>query len=127
MKNIWKKYKWDGLVLLLLLLASLISLFVVLYRPQSSSLKASIYHHNEVVQVVDLSKENEERTFKIEGDKTSLTIGVKHNAIAILESGCPKQFCVHEGYVSEAGKPIVCAYNAIMIEIASNSSLDVEI
>ena len=48
-------------------------------------------------------------------------------AIAVLESNCPHQDCVHMGYVSETNHPIICAYNQVYIVIEGDSNYDARI
>lgn len=87
-------------------------------------MEATIYHQATELYDLDLAKETSERTFVIEGTHTSLTIGVKKNAIAILQSGCPNQYCVEEGYVSDPHRSIICAYNDVYIFLEGVSSID---
>lgn len=54
---------------------------------------------------------------KIRGRYTEMTIGIDHNAIAVLASGCPGQECVRQGWAKGPNHPIVCAHNGIFIEI----------
>jgi hypothetical protein len=78
---------------------------------------AQISIESKLYEQIDLAQETAERTFVIQGKHTPLTIAVKTNAIAILESGCPNQYCVNEGWISSSGRPLVCAYNEVLIEI----------
>lgn len=53
----------------------------------------------------------------IQGAKGELTLQMKHNAIRVKEAECPNQTCVHQGWVSQANHPIICAYNQVVISI----------
>lgn len=118
-----KALRNDLILILSLLLVAAVSLIVLLSRTQKNNLVAKISVQNEVIKVVDLSN-NEELDFDIDGLKGKLHIHTKEGAIAITESNCPHQDCVHMGYVSESGRPIICAYNAVTIEIEGASSND---
>ena len=79
---------------------------------------------------IDLAKESAtERTFTIQGavsgEAGQMVIGVKTNAIHIVSSKCPNQYCVHTGWISDAAHPIVCAYNHISITIVGSTGADV--
>jgi len=125
-KAFFKKYLVDIFALLLLALLSLGSFgLVALYSKRPSSI-ASISRSGTILMEIDLDQENEERIFVIEGKKTPMSIGVKHQAIRVVESGCPTQFCVHEGYISGAGHPLVCAYNEVIITLSGDTKFDVE-
>ena len=63
--------------------------------------------------------------YYIDGVHNQVHINVKDGAIAIVESGCPHQDCVHTGYVKESNRPIICAYNAVYIIIEGTSNYDV--
>ncbi len=75
--------------------------------------------------LLDLSNYGEETTeIVIEGLKSQMRIGVKKDAICVLSSSCPSQYCVHQGWISEAGRPLVCAYNHITISILGSAEAD---
>ncbi len=75
--------------------------------------------------LLDLSNYGEETTeIVVEGLKSQMRIGVKKDAICVLSSSCPSQYCVHQGWISEAGRPLVCAYNHITISILGSAEAD---
>ncbi len=75
--------------------------------------------------LLDLSSYGEETTeIVIEGLKSQMRIGVKKDAICVLSSSCPSQYCVHQGWISEARRPLVCAYNHITISILGSAEAD---
>ena len=123
-----KELRNDLILILSLLLVAAVTLIVLLTRIQKNNLVAKISVQNEVVEVIDLSKK-EEADYHVHGLKGELHIHTKDGAIAVISSNCPHQDCVHMGYVSESGRPIICAYNAVTISIegASSSTNDVEI
>ena len=69
-----------------------------------------------VISKNKLSK-REDKHYYVEGLHGQVHIHTKDGAIAILESNCPHQDCVHMGYVSDTSHPIICAYNAVYITI----------
>jgi len=98
------------------------------FTKATDNLSASIYVRDALIQEVNLSNETSERHFDIQGTNGTLTISVKHNAIAVIESNCPHQDCVNEGYVTETNHPIICAYNGVYIIVTSlNSINDIEV
>ena len=121
------KLRNDLILILSLLLVAAVTLIVLLSRTQKTNLVAKISVQNDVVETIDLSK-NEEADYYIDGLKGKLHIHTKNGAIAVIESNCPHQDCVHMGYVNESGRPIICAYNAVTIVIEGASSTnDVEL
>ena len=109
-----------------LLLVAVLCLVILLTLRMKDNLVAKIYVQNDVVETIDLSKK-EDADFYIDGLKGKLHIHTHDGAIAVVESNCPHQDCVHMGYVSETGKPIICAYNAVSIIIDGEAANDVEI
>ena len=85
---------------------------------------AKVYVQDTIVETIDLSKK-EEKYYEIDGLKTKVKIHTKNGAIAIVESGCPHKDCINMGYVSQPGKPIICAYNAVSIVLEGTSQDDV--
>lgn len=121
------KLRNDLILILSLLLVAAVALIVLLSRTQKTNLVAKISVQNDVVETIDLSK-NKEADYYIDGLKGKLHIHTKDGAIAVVESNCPHQDCVHMGYVNESGRPIICAYNAVSIVIEGTSSInDVEL
>ena len=129
MKDFMKRHKTDWIVLgivLLLVAGSLIPYFVITSM-SVENLIASIYRRDELLMQLDLSKEDEERVFVIEGIHSEMEIAVKHNAIKVLHSDCPGQDCVHMGYRDKPGAPIVCAYNGVSIVLEGGDPYSVTI
>jgi hypothetical protein len=121
-----KKLRNDLILILSLLVIAVVSLVVVNVNANRTNLIASISVQNNVVEKVDLSR-NEEKDFYVKGLKGEVHVHTKDGAIAIIESNCPHQDCVKMGYVKESNHPIICAYNAVYIVIDGQSNYDVEI
>jgi hypothetical protein len=125
MNEFWKKHLWDVIVVgTSALLASALSIYVAVPKDGGSHV-AEITGSSLTTQRVDLSKESAERTFTIQGKYDVMTVGVKYNAICVLDSDCPHQYCVRQGWVSEANHPIICTYNEIQIVILGTGAGDV--
>ena len=121
-----KKLRNDIILIASLLLVAVITLVIVLVNRIQNNLVATISVQNDVVETIDLSKK-EDADYYIDGLHGKLHIHTHDGAIAVLESNCPHQDCVHMGYVSETNRPIICAYNAVYIVIDGNAVNDVEI
>lgn len=102
--------------LLLVTITALITINVISKNKNTSNLIATVSVQNTVLEVIDLSK-REDKHYYVEGLHGQVHIHTKDGAIAILESNCPHQDCVHMGYVSDTSHPIICAYNAVYITI----------
>ena len=120
------KLRNDIILIMSLLLVAAISLIVIIHKSTKVNLIAKISVQNQVVEVIDLSKK-EELDFYINGLNGKLRVHTHEGAIAITESNCQQQDCVHMGYVSESNRPIICAYNQVYIIIEGDSNYDVRI
>ena len=116
----------DIILIALLLLVAVITLIVVLCTRVKTNLVAKVYVQDQIVEVIDLSKK-EDADYVIDGLKGKVHIHTHDGGIAVIESNCPHQDCVHMGYVKETNRPIICAYNAVYIIIEGQSANDVEI
>ena len=121
-----KKLRNDLILIISLFLVMAVTLTITLSFKVRTNLVARIFFENNIVETIDLSK-NEDKDYFVDGKNGKLHIHTHEGAIAVLESNCPHQDCVHMGYVSESGKPIICAYNAVSIVIDGNNLNDVEI
>jgi hypothetical protein len=125
MNGFWKKHFWDVIVVgTSALLASALSIYVAVPKNGGSHV-AEITGSSLTTERVDLSKESSERYFTIQGKHDQMTIGVKYNAICVKDSNCPHQYCIRQGWVSDANHPIICTYNEIQIVILGEGAGDV--
>lgn len=116
-----KTLRNDLILILSLFLIAAISLVILISTRRKENLVAKIIVNNNVVEVINLSKK-EENDYYIDGLKGTLHVHTHDGAIAVVESNCPHQDCVHMGYVSESGRPIICAYNAVYIVIEGGNT-----
>lgn len=116
-----KTLRNDLILILSLFVIAAISLVILISTRRKENLVAKIIVNNNVVEVIDLSKK-EENDYYIDGLKGTLHVHTHDGAIAVVESNCPHQDCVHMGYVSESGRPIICAYNAVYIVIEGDNT-----
>ena len=102
------------------------ALIPILLTRKNKNLTAKVYVQNEIVETIDLSKK-EDKLYYITGTHGIVTVHTKDGAIAIIDSNCPHHDCINMGYVKETNRPIVCAYNAVYIEIVGAKYNDVEV
>ena len=116
----------DIILIASLLLVAVITLVVVLVNRVKTDLVAKVYVQDTIVETIDLSKK-EDADYYIDGLKGKVHLHTHDGGIAVVESNCPHQDCVHMGYVKETNRPIICAYNAVYVIIVGQSVNDVEI
>ena len=121
------KIRNDIILILSLLSIACLALGIILGTRLKKNLVAKVSVMNEVVEVIDLSKK-EEQDYYVQGLRGIVHIHTHNGAIAIVESNCPHKDCIHMGYIKESNRPIICAYNAVSIVIeGGNQYNDVEL
>ena len=121
-----KKIRNDIILIAILLAVAIGTLIPILLTRKNKNLTAKVYVQNQIVETIDLSKK-EDKYYYVTGTHGIVTIHTKDGAIAIVDSNCPHKDCIHMGYVKETNRPIVCAYNAVYIEIVGAKYNDVEV
>ncbi|NCB41364.1 MAG: NusG domain II-containing protein [Clostridia bacterium] len=81
--------------------------------------KAEIYYYSQLVQTIDLSKENA-GTFSIPQNEDVVFQITADGQIAFIESSCPDKICIHTGFLQTVGQYAACLPNGIMIKIVPN-------
>ena len=76
---------------------------------------AYVYQAGRLIGVYPLSAD---RTILI-GDpaRPDMKIEIAGGRVRVAESDCPKGVCLHTGWVSRPGRPIVCLPNKVLIEV----------
>ena len=87
----------------------------------SQAVQAEIYQHGELVKTLFL---NEDTAVEITGKYTNV-ITVSEGEIAITESDCPGEDCVHSGAIRTSGRSIVCLPNEVEVRVV-NAASDVD-
>ena len=96
------------------------SAVLFLPRGETENGNVEIYKAGERIYVFPLT---EERTFSVDGEYRNV-VSVKDGRVAIVESDCPGTDCVHTGWISSAGRSIVCLPNRVEIRITSFDEVD---
>ena len=116
----------DIILIASLFLVALVTFIVVFSTRVKTNLVAQVYVQDQIIETIDLSKK-EDADYFVDGLKGQVHIHTHDGGIAVIESNCPHQDCVHMGYIKETNRPIICAYNAVYIIIVGQSVNDVEI
>lgn len=87
-------------------------------RSTGEDVCARIYRNGQLMMTVSL---DQPREFSVKGNYCN-TITVKDGTIAITDSDCPGQDCVHSGAIHSPGRSLVCLPNALEIRVVSGQS-----
>jgi len=78
----------------------------------------------EMVKTIILQEESPLQRYKIEGKKGQAIVETKGLKVRMLESYCPDQICVNQGWIDSPRQPIVCVPNEIVIYFDEEASVD---
>ena len=127
-QGFWKTHLWDSV---LIGVCACLSLGLALYAalPKGSAgqqaeitLDGKRLDENGLLSLKDYSGECQE--VRISGLRGEMVLGVKKDGICVLSSTCPSQYCVHQGWIQEPGRPLVCAYNHVVITLLGEAEAD---
>lgn len=114
-----KSFKIGDLLAIAGVLAlAVVSFLLFLPREGEGPACAQIYQKGDLLMTVPL---DEPREIPVRGDYCSI-ITVHDGEIAITDSDCPGQDCVHSGAIHAPGRSLVCLPNALEIRVISGQS-----
>lgn len=97
------------------LLAAVI--FILFLPSDSQGACAQVYQNGRLLHTLSL---NQDRELAVTGDYCC-TVTVKDGAVAVTESDCPGEDCVHSGWIRSPGRSIVCLPNALEIRVVGQT------
>ena len=110
-----KKYKFDILLILGLLIIGITLLIIWLNNVKGVvGSYASVIKVDKEILKIDLKYDDK---YEIEGEQSKVIITVSSGKISVTESGCRDQICVHHYEISKVGEEIICLPNKIIIRI----------
>ena len=110
-----KKFKYDIILIFLLLVAGITLLSIWLVNKNNNVGHHAYVKRDDVqILVIDMSVD---ATYEIEGVKTKMVIEVKNGYVSVINSGCPDQICVHHTSIKNIDEKIVCLPNKVIIRV----------
>ena len=112
--------RFDALVALIIaLLAVAAALWFYLPRSQSGQLTVVISVAGEETRRVPLSDFTETT---VTGGSYTLRVSTRDGGVAVTDSDCPTQDCVHTGVITRAGQSIVCLPAQVVVHLEGTAS-----
>lgn len=112
--------RFDALVALIIaLLAVTAALWFYLPRSQSGQLTVVISVAGEETRRVPLSDFTETT---VTGGSYTLRVSTRDGGVAVTDSDCPTQDCVHTGVITRAGQSIVCLPAQVVVHLEGTAS-----
>lgn len=111
--------RFDALVALIIaLLAVAAALWFYLPRSQSGQLTVVISVAGEETRRVPLS---DFRETTVTGGSYTLRVSTRDGGVAVTDSDCPTQDCVHTGVITRAGQSIVCLPAQVVVHLEGSA------
>ena len=107
----------DFLVAGVILLTALGLLAALAARAQGKPLTVQVYMNGALVREMSAWTS---LTFTVEGTYCNV-VSVDYGRVAVVESDCPSQDCVHTGWCSHAGQSIICLPNGVEIRLVGGA------
>lgn len=112
--------RFDALVALIIaLLAVVAALWFYLPRSQSGQLTVVISVAGEETRRVPLSDFTETT---VTGGGYTLRVSTRDGGVAVTDSDCPTQDCVHTGVITRAGQSIACLPAQVVVHLEGTAS-----
>ena len=107
-------------IALVALLALSVALCFMPDRTGNEDAVIQIFQDGKLIREIPL---DEDTSLEIDGDYSNIIL-VQDQRVSISDSDCPGQDCMHSGWISEAGRSIVCLPNRVEVRIAGSSDID---
>lgn len=79
-----------------------------------------VYQEGELLQALPLDRDH---SFTLAGTYTN-TITIQDGRVAVTHTDCPGADCAHSGWISAAGRAIVCLPNRVEIRLTGMPDVD---
>lgn len=129
MKKGWNYKTTVVSIIITLCLIFGISLAVIFFPVfHSGGCVAEIYQDGELLTSIPLDGTGTPWRFTVTGENGCVNeIEVRSGSIGIISADCPDKLCVHQGFISNTGLPIVCLPNKLVIRLRDADPEDVDI
>ena len=110
---------WIGIVIVLLVVS--LGLGLWLLRPRAPKKQVLVIQDGQVVQVLDLGKN---QTLRFTGSNGGTnTVEVRDGKVAVIQASCPDHICMAMGWC-DSGLPIACLPNGLILSFAREGGVD---
>lgn len=106
--------------LLVLLCAGGLLLGLTLRAVEPDRLSVQVYRQGDLLYTLPLEKDGQ---WTVEGEYKNV-ITIQDGKVAVTASDCPGEDCVHMGWVSQAGRGIVCLPNRLELRLTGGADVD---
>jgi hypothetical protein len=112
-KRLYKGNVADIIMAVLVIAISLTPLFSFNKTGNFHNKTANIYHNNKLVKQIGMDRDT---VFKL----NNMKIEINNGRVRIAESDCPRQICVHAGWIKDPAQTLICVPNKVMVQITGD-------
>lgn len=112
----------DFFVVCVVLLLAAFSFTASLFQKCDAPQTVQIWQNGELIWEVSVWSHLE---IPVQGAYTN-TVQVDYGKVAVVESDCPTQVCVHTGWCSQTGQTIICLPNGVEIRLVGGNAPQID-
>lgn len=110
-------FRWGDALIVLIGIALVALLFNTLWLGEVAS-KVQIRAGDRVFSTLSL---NQNRTVKVPGPLGYTVVAIDNGRARVASDPSPRQYCVHQGWLTQAGQVAMCLPNQVSVELIGNS------
>jgi len=114
----FRRGDWLAILLVAALAVCTAAAFVAGGGEQSGTVQ--VFRDGRLVRELPLDRDER---FAVEGQYRN-TVTVEGGRVSITDSDCPGRDCVHSGWISSAGRSVVCLPNRVEVRVTGQSDVD---
>ena len=102
-----------------------VSAWLAVHRLDAPGTIANIYVSGQCIRSIDLDQVKEQEVFTVRCENGYNEVCVEPGQICIIDSDCPDQICVNNGWLTNRATPIVCLPHQVVIQLEKTAALDI--
>lgn len=110
-------FKWGDALIVLIGVTFVALLFNTLWLGNVAS-KVQIRAGDQIFSTLSL---NQYRTVNIPGPLGYTVVTIDNGRVRVASDPSPRQYCVHQGWLTQAGQVAMCLPNQVSVELIGNS------
>jgi hypothetical protein len=111
--------KWGDCLVTGIGLIAVITLFNTLWLGETAS-KVQIRAGSQIYSTLSL---NQQRTIDVPGPLGTTRIAINNGKVRVASDPSPRQYCVKQGWLKQAGEVAVCLPNQVSVELLGSKRL----
>ncbi len=115
--DLFSNLKWGDYLVTGIGIIAVITLFNTLWLGETAS-KVQIRAGSQIYSTLSL---NQQRTIDVPGPLGTTRIAIDNGKVRVASDPSPRQYCVKQGWLEQAGQVAMCLPNQVSVELLGNS------